>query len=66
MGSLGAESASLAVELSTKPTENGRSQLSGCGIDLKNHAKLAESIIWSRSRFRGVDFFASQATGVDV
>ena len=47
------------------PMEIGRSQLSGCGVDIKTCAKLAESIIWSRSRFRGVDFFASHASGVD-
>ena len=42
-----------------------RSQFFGCGVEFKNYANYAESIIWSRSRFRGIDFFASQASGVD-
>ena len=47
------------------PGARRRSQLSGCGVDIKTYAKLTESIILTRSRFRGVDFFASQASGVD-
>ena len=42
-----------------------RSQFIGCGVEFKIYANYAESIIWSRSRFRGIVFFASQASGVD-
>ena len=45
--------------------ENEPSQLSGRGVDIQTHAKLAESIMWPRSQFRGVDFYISQASGVD-
>ena len=45
--------------------ENERNQLSNRGVDIQTHAKLAESIMWPRSQFRGVDFYTSQASGVD-
>ena len=46
--------------------EHERSQLSGRGVDIQTHAKLAESSMWPRSQFRGDDFYTSQARGVDV
>ena len=45
--------------------EHERSELFGRGVDIQTHAKLAESIMWPRSQFRGVDFYTSQASGVD-
>ena len=52
--SLTAESAYLAAEWVAKLTENGRSQLSACGVDMKTHEN------WRSQLFgRGVDFAES-------
>ena len=55
--------ASINMECQTLP--NMRSQLSSRGVDTKSTQKMAESIMCSRSQYRGVDFGASQRSGVD-
>ena len=59
------EPASLVQAFNTKHVKNGLSQLYDNRVDSEIIDKLAESITWTRSRFRGVDFRASQASGVD-
>ena len=55
--------ASVDMERQTLP--NTRSQFSSRGVDTKSTQKMAESIMCSRSQYRGVDFGASQRSGVD-
>ena len=65
VGTLGTESASLAAGWVPNPRRmRGVNNMAAESIS-KSQTKVAESITWSRSRFRGVDFFASQASGVD-
>ena len=61
---------SESVFLFVLKAHNSRSQVCEVGasavrVDIQSSGKLAESIVWPRSRCRGVDFRSSQSSGVN-